>query len=33
MFVKRRYAVVVPRLSAFYGIVIYLYWDDHNPPH
>jgi hypothetical protein len=24
---------VVPRLSAFYGIVIYLYWDDHNPPH
>ncbi len=27
------YAPVVPRLSAFYGIVIYLYWDDHNPPH
>ena len=23
----------MPRLSAFYGIVIYLYWDDHNPPH
>ena len=23
----------MPRLSAFYGIVIFLYWDDHNPPH
>lgn len=23
----------MPQLSAFYGIVIYLYWDDHNPPH
>ncbi len=22
-----------PRLSAFYGIAIYRYWDDHNPPH
>jgi len=20
-------------LSAFYGISIYMYWDDHNPPH
>ena len=23
----------MPRISAFYGIVIYLYWRDHNPPH
>ena len=23
----------VPRLSAFYGIVIYVYWKDHGPPH
>ena len=23
----------MPRLSAFYGIVIYMYWDDHQPPH
>ena len=23
----------MPRLCAFYGIAIYLYWDDHNPPH
>jgi hypothetical protein len=23
----------VPRLSTFYGIAIYVYWDDHNPPH
>lgn len=23
----------MPKLSAFYGIAIYLYWDDHNPPH
>lgn len=23
----------MPRLSAFYGISIYMYWDDHNPPH
>jgi hypothetical protein len=23
----------VPRLSEFYGIVIYMYWSDHNPPH
>jgi hypothetical protein len=22
-----------PRLSKFYGIVITMYWDDHNPPH
>jgi hypothetical protein len=24
---------VVPRLSEFYGIVIYMYFQDHNPPH
>jgi Domain of unknown function (DUF4160) len=23
----------MPRLSYFYGIAIYVYWDDHNPPH
>lgn len=25
--------MAVPRLSEFYGIVIYLYFSDHNPPH
>ncbi|HEY1826718.1 MAG TPA: DUF4160 domain-containing protein [Acidimicrobiales bacterium] len=28
-----RYAEVMPRISVFYGIAIYMYWDDHNPPH
>lgn len=23
----------MPRLSAFYGIEIYMYWADHAPPH
>lgn len=23
----------MPRISAFYGIVIWMYYDDHNPPH
>lgn len=23
----------VPRLSEFYGIVVYMYWQDHQPPH
>ena len=23
----------MPRLSYFYGILIYMYPDDHNPPH
>ena len=23
----------MPRISAFYGISIYIYWDAHNPPH
>jgi hypothetical protein len=23
----------MPRISTFYGIVIWMYWDDHNPPH
>ena len=23
----------MPSVSMFFGIVIYLYWDDHNPPH
>ena len=27
------YVDVVPRLSEFYGISIYMYFSDHNPPH
>jgi hypothetical protein len=23
----------MPCISEFYGILIYLYWDDHQPPH
>lgn len=23
----------MPRLASFYGIVIYMYWADHPPPH
>jgi Domain of unknown function (DUF4160) len=23
----------MPRISIFLGIVIYMYYDDHNPPH
>ena len=23
----------VPRLSSFYGITIYVYYEDHSPPH
>lgn len=23
----------MPRISIFFGIVIYIYYDDHNPPH
>lgn len=23
----------MPRISVFYGIVIWMYYDDHNPPH
>lgn len=23
----------MPVLSIFFGIVIYIYWSDHNPPH
>ena len=23
----------MPTLSIFFGIVIYIYWSDHNPPH
>lgn len=25
--------LAVPRLSEFYGIVIYMYWNDHHPAH
>lgn len=28
-----RYPSRVPRISAFYGIVIYMYIRDHGPPH
>lgn len=24
---------IMPRLSEFYGIIIEMYWSDHNPPH
>ncbi len=23
----------MPRISEFYGIIIEMYWSDHNPPH
>lgn len=23
----------MPRISDFFGIAIFIYWDDHNPPH
>ena len=23
----------MPRICSFYGIVIWMYWDDHDPPH
>lgn len=23
----------MPRIAIFFGIVIYMYYDDHNPPH
>ena len=23
----------MPRISSFYGIIIWMYWNDHNPPH
>jgi hypothetical protein len=23
----------MPMISSFYGILIYMYWDDHPPPH
>lgn len=28
-----RYVAAVPRLSVFYGIAIYLYFEDHPPPY
>lgn len=33
MSVGLRTVEIVPRLSEFYGIVIYMYWKDHAPPH
>ena len=29
----RNYLDQMPRLSEFYGIAIYMYFGDHNPPH
>ena len=23
----------MPRISEFYGIIVEMYWNDHNPPH
>ncbi|MCO6498116.1 MAG: DUF4160 domain-containing protein [Chitinophagaceae bacterium] len=23
----------MPRISAFYGILVYMYYNDHEPPH
>ena len=23
----------MPTIAIFYGIIIQMYWDDHNPPH
>ena len=23
----------MPEISRFYGIIIYMWWKDHNPPH
>lgn len=23
----------MPRISSFYGIIVWMYWKDHNPPH
>ena len=23
----------MPKISTFYGIIIFMYFDDHNPPH
>lgn len=23
----------MPRISEFYGIIVWMYWKDHNPPH
>ncbi len=23
----------MPRICSFFGIVIWMYWNDHNPPH
>ena len=28
--IKRK---IMPEISKFYGIIIYMYIDDHNPPH
>jgi hypothetical protein len=25
--------ILMPLISQFFGIMIYMYWDEHNPPH
>ena len=33
LFLENQYGKIMPEISRFYGIVIYMYIDDHNPPH
>lgn len=28
-----RYTIATPHISGFYGIAVYIYYRDHNPPH
>lgn len=30
---RRSQKINMPRISSFFGIIIYLYYFDHNPPH
>ena len=30
---QRRTRMVMPRISMFFGIVVFMYYDDHTPPH
>ena len=29
----RKSITIMPEISRFYGIIVCLYWKDHNPPH
>jgi hypothetical protein len=33
VFRGKDYTKMTPRLSEFYGVKVYMYWEDHNPPH